>query len=62
MELNAATLRDGFRFLQQLQSPDCRGRDVDWIRAAQRLGQNVTNAGRLDNGANRPARDNSGPG
>src|SRR5262245_40443865 len=56
----AAPLRELGGGTHAAQTLERRARDVDRIRRAERLGQDVADAGRLDDGAHRAAGDDAG--
>jgi hypothetical protein len=60
VELDAALLRDRGGFPEALESFERGTSDVDWIRAAERLGQDVANPGGLDQSANGATGDDAG--
>src|SRR5215212_5543410 len=51
-----------FRLAQVLERGERRPRQVDRVAAAERLGQDVADAGQLDDGPHRAARDHAGAG
>src|SRR5215212_729040 len=53
---------DLFRLAQVLEGGERRPRQVDRVAAAERLGEDVADAGQLDHGPHRAARDHAGAG
>src|SRR5690606_34409787 len=60
--VEATAGRDGTGLLETLQRLDGRVHDVDRVRRAERLRQDVVDAGALEDGADRTTGDNTGTG
>jgi hypothetical protein len=60
VELDASPLRDGRGLAKPSKRLQSGSRDIDWVRASQRLCQNVSDSRCLDQCADRATRDDSG--